>query len=115
MENKDTHITNVANTTVVDYVQQKLTNTEQHQIEAAMQNDPFLNDAIEGLHMIESKGTIESTIAQLNHQLLQNLQASKKKKRRKMWFQLNNIAAAVAVAVVAILCYCVYYFVWLKK
>jgi methionine salvage enolase-phosphatase E1 len=114
MENNTNHTT-IPATTIVQYVEDKLTPSQQQEVEQAMQADAFLNDAVEGLQQIENTTTITASVQQLNNHLQQQLQQTKKKKRKQQWWQLNAINAAIAVAVIVLLCYSVYYFVYMKK
>ena len=66
---------------LLEYLNKELNAKEQHEVEAQLNNDPFMNDAMEGLATIDKKTDIAVLVNELNRELAAKL--SKKKERRK--------------------------------
>jgi hypothetical protein len=68
---------------LLDYLNKTLSATEAHDIEKQMADDPFVNDAVEGLSEIK-KTNIAAYTEQLNYNLQKQIQkkASRKEKRK---------------------------------
>ena len=66
---------------LLQYLNSKLPDAEQHEFEKQMNNDDFMNDAVEGLQQLENKNVIPAYVQQLNNDLRKQL--DKKKKRRE--------------------------------
>jgi hypothetical protein len=66
---------------LLEYLNKQLSEKEQHEVETHLNNDPFMNDAMEGLSTIDKKTDIAALVKQLNKDLSTKL--SKKKDRRK--------------------------------
>ena len=90
---------NVDQEVLLKYLQGKLSNEEQHNIEKFLLDDPFEADAAEGLAAIKNKETIPSVVSQLNRDL------KKKTSRRKAWvFQREaKLESWLLVAIILIL------------
>jgi hypothetical protein len=65
--------------TLLKYLQGQLSADEQHELEKSVLNDPFEDDALEGLSAMKNKQEIMAMVAQLNRDL------KKKTDRRKKW------------------------------
>ena len=66
---------------LLDYLNKKLSATEAHELEKQMADDPFINDAVEGLDEFRNKKDLSLYVEQLNRNLKQQL--DKKKMRRQ--------------------------------
>lgn len=66
---------------LLQYLTSKLPDAEQHEFEKQMNDDDFMNDAVEGLQQLENKNVIPAYVQQLNTDLRKQL--NKKKKRRE--------------------------------
>lgn len=65
---------------LLQYLNRKMSDEEQHAFEKQMNEDDFMNDAVEGLQSLENKNNIPLVVQQLNADLKKQLD---KKKRRK--------------------------------
>ena len=65
---------------LLQYLNRKMSDEEQHAFEKQMNEDDFINDAVEGLQSLENKNNIDLVVQQLNADLKKQLD---KKKRRK--------------------------------
>ena len=65
---------------LLQYLNRKMSDEEQHAFEKQMNEDDFMNDAVEGLQSLENKNNIALVVQQLNADLKKQLD---KKKRRK--------------------------------
>lgn len=64
---------------LIQYLNQHMTEQEKHAFESQMNDDEFMNDAVEGLQILENKNEIPLLVNQLNAGLKKQLH--KKKKR----------------------------------
>lgn len=65
------------------YIEGRLSSTDQHAIEEALEADPFLNDAVEGLSEIKDKEHLKQITAQLNLHLKRQIKNRKKLRRSR--------------------------------
>lgn len=72
---------NIDNQQLMDYLGSHLNKPAEHEVEKAMMDDPFVNDAVEGLQQIPGNKNIPAYVEQLNEDL--NKQIAKNKKRRE--------------------------------
>lgn len=80
----------------------------QHEVESAMQDDPFLQDAMDGLAALEQKEQIPAVVAQINHKLLKDLR-SRHKKQTAGIKHINWILLACAALLLLILAVVYFY------
>lgn len=66
---------------LLEYLNRNLTTEEQHKLEAHLNDDPFMSDAVDGLSQMQSPDKISLMVYQLNKDL--KVQLEKKKKRKK--------------------------------
>jgi hypothetical protein len=71
----------IDNQQLMDYLSSHLSKTQEHDVEKAMNDDDFMNDAMEGLQQMQESKNIPVYIEQLNHEL--NKQIAKNKKRKE--------------------------------
>ena len=67
---------------LLDYLQQKLPPSEEHEVEKQMTDDEFMNDAVEGLEKFNNKKALPQYVEQLNRDLHKQL-AKRKMHREK--------------------------------
>lgn len=91
---------------LMDYLNEQLSKQESHDLEAMMADDPFVNDAVEGLAEFTNKKDLSGYVEQLNRDLQK--QVAKKKKRREKRRLPNNEWIYVAVVVLLLLCIVTY-------
>jgi len=70
----------IDNQKLMDYLHNKLSDGEKHEIEKLMADSQFMNDAMEGLENIKDKTKLQGYVDQLNEEL--RIQLEKKKLRR---------------------------------
>lgn len=80
-----------------------MSDEEQHLFEKEMLNDPFLEDAAEGLSQTNNKQNIDTVVFELNQKLKNNLQARKDRKQKLRYKQPSFIIISVAVLLLLIL------------
>lgn len=66
---------------LMDYLNQNLSAEEQHALETVMNDDEFLNDAVDGLQELEDMKHTSAMVRQLNAGLKKQLTKSTKRKR----------------------------------
>lgn len=69
---------------LLQYLNEHLDATQAHEVEKHLNDDPFLNDAMEGLQQIKSKSNLPLTLQQLNTGLKQQLKKSKKQRSKAL-------------------------------
>lgn len=72
---------------LLQYINQHMSDSDQHTFEKQMNDDEFMNDAIEGLQSLENKSNISGIVQQMNADLKKQLD---KKKSRKQKRKLNE-------------------------
>ncbi len=73
----------IDNQQLMDYLSSHLTQIEQHDVEKAMTDDAFMNDAVEGLQQIEDKKNINDYVEHLNKELSKQVAKNKKRKEKR--------------------------------
>lgn len=84
------------------YINGELSAEEQYLVESAIDEDPFLYDAIEGLSAIQNKEAITQITAQLNAHLSQQLKQNPKNKPIK-FLQFSWLTALAIILILAII------------
>ena len=73
----------IDNQQLMNYLTNKLSQVDMHDLEKNMVEDDFLNDAVEGLQKIESKKNLEAYVEQLNTSLQKQTEKNKKRKEKR--------------------------------
>lgn len=81
-----------------EYVNNQLPNENAHAQELENVDDPFWNDAVEGLSLIEDKEHIKKLNAQLQKQIKQRT-ANRKENRKKNYIQISLIAIFILLLI----------------
>lgn len=68
---------------LLQYLNSHMSAEEQHAFEKQMNDDDFMNDAIEGLQSLENKNNIPLVVQQLNTDLKKQLEKKKKRKEKR--------------------------------
>ncbi|MEO7523590.1 MAG: hypothetical protein ABIT58_05810, partial [Ferruginibacter sp.] len=68
---------------LLQYLTSNMPDYEQHEFEKEMNDDEFMNDAVEGLQQIENKKNIPGYIQQINNDLKKQLNTKKKRKEKR--------------------------------
>ena len=77
----------IDNQKLMDYLSDKLSGEEKHEMEKLMTDSPLVNDAVEGLQQFENKKNLLAFAEQLNTDLHKQLE---KKKQRKQKLKLKE-------------------------
>jgi hypothetical protein len=95
---------------LLDYLNKNLSAAEAHDIEKQMADDPFVNDAVEGLSNI-NKTNINAYTEQLNYNLQKQI---KKKAARKEKRKLKN-EGWIYYAIILLLLLCIIGYLVIKR
>lgn len=101
----------IDNQQLMDYLSQQLSQAKEHDIEKTMADDPFINDAIEGLQDLKPAKDLQLYVDQLNSDLKK--QIAKKKRRKEKRRQKDQPYAYFAIILILLLL--VVYYVVLKR
>ncbi|MEO6404480.1 MAG: hypothetical protein ABIY51_00085 [Ferruginibacter sp.] len=85
---------------LLQYLNNHLDASEAHEVEKQLNEDPFLNDAMEGLQELKQKSTLPVTLHQLNKNLKKQINSSKKKRAEKISFQQPWIYYTIIILLV---------------
>lgn len=98
----------IDNQKLMDYISGKLSDEQKHEVEKWMIDNPFFNEAIEGLQLAGSEKKVQKNVEELNRQLRKYLQ-QKKRKRGRDFFPVNTwtYIAIVLILAIAVLVYLV--------
>jgi hypothetical protein len=92
--------------TLLRYLQGKLSEQEQHEVEKQMMGDDFEADALEGLQEFKNKKDISVLVDQLNADLKRRTEEKKRfKEKMKLKLDSNLIIAIVIILLLIILSY----------
>lgn len=93
---------------LLQYLNNNLPSSEQHELEKQMNDDEFMNDAVEGLQEINNKAAIPGYIQQLNADLKKQINKKKKRKdKRKIASQYWTYISIVLLLLLIIIAYLV--------
>ena len=85
-----------------------ISETERHEIEKMMLDDPFIADAAEGLDNSVSKDKINAYVQELNNKLRKSIATRKKiQEKRKLPKQYFTIIATIIILLLLIITYIV--------
>jgi hypothetical protein len=98
---------------LMEYLNEQLSKQESHDLEALMADDPFVNDAVEGLAEFSNKKSLDVYVEQLNRDLQKQL--DKKKKRRVKRKLPDQQWTYVAVVVLLLICIIAYFVIKRQK
>ncbi|MEO8768923.1 MAG: hypothetical protein ABI402_02525 [Ferruginibacter sp.] len=89
---------------LLQYLNSNLPDAEQHEFEKQMNDDEFMNDAVEGLQQLDNKNVIPAYVQQLNTDLRKQLNKKKKRKdKRKIpsqyWTYISIILLLILIVV----------------
>ena len=82
---------------LMQYLNNNLSNEEQHAIEMQMAESAFLADAVEGLQEFDNKKNISNYTEELNKQLLKHTTRKKVRKSKRKFKQQDWIIMAVVI------------------
>ena len=88
------------------YLNSHLPDAEQHELEKQLNDDEFMNDAMEGLQQLENKKDIPAYVQQLNTDLKKQLNKKKKRKdKRKIAGQYWTYITIVLLLILIVIAY----------
>ena len=68
---------------LIDYLNGKLSPEDKHEVEKMMNDNGFLNDALEGLENLPDKKKLQTYVEQLNQELHEQLQKTRDRRIKK--------------------------------
>lgn len=77
------HTADIDEAQLLAYIGGSLSPEEQFRLETLLEQDPFLNDAVEGLAEIQDKDQLKAIAQQINAQLRKQIRARRKQRRRR--------------------------------
>lgn len=102
-------MSSIDNKKLMDYLNGKLSASEQHEVERWMMENPFEAEAWEGLQQYGGKKNLQPTVEQLNKQLKKYLNEKKQKRRSKL--DASNFWVYLAVLLILALAVIVYFII----
>ena len=67
---------------LLEYLNRKLSQEEQHELETQMNSDPFISDAMDGLEQVKNTDKVSKLVTQLNAGLKKQLENNKKRRNK---------------------------------
>ncbi len=96
----------IDNQKLMDYLSGKLSGKDKNEVEQWMAENPFAEDALEGLSTVQKQKDIDQYVEQLNKQL--NVYIEQKKKRRSKRKIAHLQSPVLAIAIILLLLIVVY-------
>jgi hypothetical protein len=100
--------TDIDQETLLLYLQNKLTEEQKHEVEKALADNEFADDAMEGLNQIKDKQQITYMVEMLNRDLKKK---TEKKKQRRKKLDLKDQSLTYVAAFILILLIVLSYFI----
>ncbi len=94
---------------LLQYAADEADASTQHRVESALQDDPFVQDALDGISVMQQKENIPAVIDLLNQKLHKDLRSRQKKSKRGIE-NINLIFLACCVLLLIILIVAYFYF-----
>ena len=93
---------------VLQYLNRNMSDEEQYMFEKQMNDDEFMNDAVEGLAALENKNEIAGLVQQMNSGLKKQLEKKKsRKEKRKLKEQPWTYYSIILVLLLILVAYLV--------
>ncbi len=94
----------IDNQKLMDYLSDKLSAEEKHNLEAAMIDSEMMSDALEGLEKFKNKKDVSGLVEQLNANLKNQLEKKKSKKLKRVirdlpWLYLTIILILIIILI----------------
>lgn len=98
----------IDNQQLMDYLSNHISQADSHHLEENMADDPFTNDAVEGLQQFKPTKDLQLYVEQLNNDLQKQIAKNKKRKdKRKIKDQPYTYFAIILILLLLIICYVV--------
>jgi len=94
----------IDNQELLNYLSNHLSQAKNHEIEKALADDDFMNDAVEGLQQLKNND-IPFHLEKLNEGLLQQLGKKKERKKRRWKDNPQTYLIIVIILLLLMLCY----------
>ena len=95
----------IDNQKLMDYISGKLNAEQKHEVEKWMIDNPFFNEAVEGLQSADAKN-ISASVEEINNTLRKYLQQKKKKRERNLFpLHLWTYIAVIFILAMAVIVY----------
>lgn len=92
---------------LLNYINQEMNDVHQHEFEKEMMEDPFLNDAVEGLSTVQSKEELNKIVQELNRDLKKKLDQRKSEKEKKRYknppFLISTILFVLLLLIITVI------------
>jgi hypothetical protein len=88
---------------LLQYLKEQLPPGDTHAFEKMMANDPFVDDAVEGLQQIKQTDKVPAYVEQLNRNLQQKIALNKKRKDKRRWKEQPWIYLVIATLLILII------------
>ena len=95
--------------TLLLYLQGKLSEPQKHEVEKALQQDPFQEEALEGLQEFRDKEQLQYMVEKLNRDLRKKTEQKKKRRERMkikdqpwLWISILILILLIAICYVAV-------------
>ncbi len=96
----------IDNQKLMDYISHQLSKQESHDMEKAMADDDFMNDAIEGLQQFNNVKNVPLSVEQLNKDLQKKLAKKKlRKEKRKLKEEPWLYFTIILLLILIVICY----------
>lgn len=99
----------IDNQKLMDYISGKLSAEQKHEVEKWMMENPFFEEAVEGLQAAGDEKQVKASVEHINNELRKYLQH--RKRRRESWALPVNMWIYIAVLVILAAAVIVYFFV----
>ncbi len=97
---------NIDNQKLMDYLSQQISAEDSYDLEKEMADDPFMDDAVEGLQKISPQKNLTIYVDQLNTGLQKQLGKGKKRReKRKIKNQAYTYFAVLLILLLLIICF----------
>ncbi len=93
----------IDNQKLMDYISNKLSEEEKHNLEEAMVDSEMINDAMEGLDGFKNKKEVDTLVEQLNANLKKQLEKKKSKKLKRSIKELPWVYLTIILIIIIIL------------
>jgi anti-sigma factor RsiW len=100
----------IDNQKLMDYISGKLSAEQKHEVEKWMIDNPFFNEAVEGLQNADAK-KVSANVEEINNSLRRYLKLKKQKRQRNL-FPVNmwTIVAVLFVLILAVVVYLILHY-----
>jgi anti-sigma factor RsiW len=91
------------NRKLLDYLNDQLNKADSHELEKHMAEDPFINDAVEGLQQFDPKKDMQVYVTALNKQLHKQLKKKTTRRHNRRWKDQPWIYLAIGITLLLLI------------